>query len=126
VYQPRRAGTLALSVEPPSSAAKGKRIARSLSVVAGDVEQRHLEADHEYLQRLAKRTGGGFWRVTPEARGNGGTAPNLGALVAAIPDRSVQIADDIEEPLWDKGAILLLFITLIGTEWIMRRSAGMA
>ncbi len=132
VYQPRRVGTLALTAEPPSPGEKSKRVARSITVVAGDAEQRRLEADHEYLQRLAKRTGGRFWRIASTA--SAGTVDESGsaevldlrALVAAIPDRSVQIADDIEEPLWDKGVILLLFITLIGTEWIMRRSVGMA
>lgn len=126
-FQPRRSGTLALIAEPPAQGARTRRYARSITVIAGDVEQRRLEADHEYLQRLARRTGGRFWRLA-DGQPTGGPSEvlDLDALAAAIPDRSVQIADDIEEPLWDKGVILLVFMTLIGTEWIMRRSAGMA
>jgi uncharacterized membrane protein len=126
-FRPRRPGPLAFIAEPPAMGAAMRRYTRSISVVAGDVEQRRLEADHEYLQRLARRTGGRFWRLENEPAGaESPDGLNAEALAAAIPDRSVQIADDIEEPLWDKGVILFFFMTLIGTEWIMRRSAGMA
>ncbi|HKQ47323.1 MAG TPA: VWA domain-containing protein [Phycisphaerae bacterium] len=126
-FRPRRPGTLALIAEPPAAGAPARRYARNVTVVAGDVEQRRLEADHEYLQRLARRTGGRFWRLTNDSAGAVSVdGLDLNALASVIPDRSIQIADDIEEPLWDKGVILLLFVTLIGTEWTMRRSAGMA
>ncbi len=127
VYRPRQAGVLSLSVDPPGSGEMHKRVSRSITVIAGNPEQRHLEADHEYLQRIAKRTGGRYSEFPAEAPADDHSeAAQAQALADAIPDRSVQIADDIEEPLWDKGVILLFFMILIGTEWIMRRSVGMA
>ena len=80
-------------------------------IKAPDLEARKPQADHEVLERMADLTGG---RVL-----------NLDELVtgfARIEDRSVQIPDDIVESLWDSKLVLILFVSLISMEWILRKA----
>ena len=46
----------------------------------------------------------------------------LASLADGIEDRSVAIADDLAEPLWDTKLVLLLFVLIITTEWVVRKS----
>jgi hypothetical protein len=43
----------------------------------------------------------------------------------AIRDRSVQIPDDITEPLWDSKLTLVLFALMISMEWALRKVFGL-
>ncbi len=79
-----------------------------------DLETRRPEADHETLERLAASTGG---QVLELGRLTDG--------LAAIRDRSVQIPDDVVEPLWDSKLAWLLFVALISVEWAMRKAFGL-
>lgn len=79
-----------------------------------DLEAKHIEADHDVLHRIAEATNG--------------TVIDLDQLVmafATIRDRSVRIPDDITEPLWDSKLVMILFLTLITVEWILRKTFGL-
>ena len=83
--------------------------------MARDPERVRPEADYQALMQLADRSGGAFHVATD----------NLGALARSIPDRSVDVPDDVEESLWDTRLALLLFMGLIMTEWIIRKAVGL-
>lgn len=91
--------------EAPASAA--------FRVEQPDLEMRRPEADHESLRRIAEATGGKFLELS-EWR----------AAFADIPNRSVQIPDDVTEPLWDSKLAWILFVLALGTEWVLRKAFG--
>lgn len=93
----------------------GERIAWApVRVERPDLELRRPEADHETLERIAAATGG---RVVDLDR--------MEAVFGTIRDRSVQIPDDITEPLWDSKLVLMLFAAMISMEWILRKLFGL-
>lgn len=72
-------------------------------------ELRRPQADHAYLADLSARTGG-----------SSVTLAGLGDV--ELPKRSVEVAGESEiESLWDTPAALLLFLGLLGFEWVVRR-----
>jgi hypothetical protein len=77
-------------------------------------EMRRIEADHAALERIASATGGHVVDLD-----------ELEAEFARIRDRSVQIPDDVTEPLWDSKLAFILFIFLICTEWGLRKASGL-
>lgn len=86
----------------------------TIRVEAPNVETRRIEADLAALRRIAEGTGGRVLDVS-----------NLPAELASLPDRSVQIPDDVVEPLWDSRLTLGLFTLLIGAEWVLRKAFGL-
>jgi hypothetical protein len=93
----------------------GRRPAEArLDVRDASLETRRLAADPGALARLARQTGG---QVVP--------LDELAARFAGIADRSVRVPDDVREPLWRTKMAWLLFVLLIGTEWILRKVYGM-
>ena len=91
--------------QPPSA---------SLRVERPDREGHRPEADHAVLARIAEATGGRLLDLD-----------ELVEAFGAIPDRSIQIPDDITEPLWDSKLFLILFAGLISMEWILRKAFGL-
>jgi uncharacterized membrane protein len=79
-----------------------------------NLESQKPEADHETLARIAESTGG---RVL--------SLDELAAGFEEIRDRSVQVPDDVSEPLWDSRLVLLLFVTMISMEWVLRKMFGL-
>ena len=67
------------------------------------------------LKRLAEETGGRFYRAADTAK-----------LIDAIRygGRGIAVTDDRE--LWDMPIVLLLALSLMGTEWAYRRARGLA
>ncbi|RIK68600.1 MAG: hypothetical protein DCC65_03120 [Planctomycetota bacterium] len=119
-FTPRQAGNLVLATPTPSQTAVGlrsteKTLTRAVTVSAHDPEKARLEADYETLALIAARTGGKFYRREDD----------LSRLAAEIPDRSVQIADDVEEPIWDTWLLLGFLVFLVSAEWTLRRLKGL-
>ncbi len=114
IFVPPTPGTFVITsaaVAPPP----GQRPAAAfVRVESADVERRQPEADDTLLLRLAEQTGG---EVIP--------LDGLPDALAGIRDRSIRIPDDISEPLWDSKLVLILFVLIIGTEWVLRKAFGM-
>lgn len=113
-FIPTAPGTYRLDVEDLPIGFASQDASTSIRVNRPDLEGRKPEADLATLERIAEQTGG---RVLSLDR--------VSAEFASIPDRSVQIPDDIAEPLWDSRVILILFALVISTEWILRKWFGM-
>lgn len=79
-----------------------------------DLEFQQPEADHATLERMAESTGGRLLSLAELATG-----------FDEIRDRSVQVPDDVVEPLWDARLVLLLFAAMISMEWVLRKVFGM-
>ncbi len=104
------------TLEPTGmAAAAGER--RSSAVVQVDppnLEMRRPEADLESLLRITESTGGRLIALD-----------HLADAFAEIRDRSVQIPDDVAEPLWDSKLALGVFVTLLFMEWVARKAFGL-
>lgn len=115
-YVPKSEGSLVLSTNVPGQSTRGRALGRSITVTRSDPEMSRRAADHDYLRRIAAATGGTFRNV----------GDDLSELVEVIPDRSVQIADDIEEPIWDSRLMFGFLLSLLFVEWAVRRWRGLA
>ena len=91
-----------------------REVSAAILVQRPDLEARRPEADHDVLNRIASATGG---RVLD--------LDQLETGFATIRDRSVQIPDDVTEPLWDSKLALMLFVVLISMEWVVRKACGL-
>lgn len=86
----------------------------SLRVNRPDLEARRIEANHDVLKRIAEETNGALIDLD-----------ELIDVCSTIPDRSVQIPDDVTEPLWDSKIALALFAVLLTIEWVLRKATGL-
>jgi hypothetical protein len=84
----------------------------TLEVVRSDQELRNAEADRPLLESLARETGG---RVVDPA--------DAMALVRSLPNRSIRTENPIRDPIWNSPLALAILLTLLASEWIIRRTA---
>ena len=84
-------------------------------VSAGDSEYFDAGMRAPLLRRIAEETGGRFF-----------TPSDAASLPEAISysGRGVTVVEDRE--LWDMPVLLILLVTLVGTEWAYRRARGLA
>ena len=111
---PPRAGSFTVRIDGSAIGSPHNPPTAMVHVEASGAELRRLEPDHETLRALARRTGGlavGLDRINQVAE--------------RIEDRSVEIPDDVTEPLWDTKLVLGLFVLIIGVEWILRKALGL-
>ena len=113
-YVPDQPGSYLLTAAGLPPRAGEREVSAAILVQRPDLEARRSEADHEALDRIASATGG---RVLD--------LDQLEKEFATIRDRSVQIPDDLREPLWDSKLALMLFVLLISIEWVVRKACGL-
>lgn len=111
---PPRPGRFTIRADGISPTPGERPVVASIRVQRPDLEQRRPEADHEALERLAEGTGGDMLALN-----------QLEAAFSEIRERSVQVPDDLVEPLWDSRLALLLFALLITAEWTLRKLFGL-
>lgn len=111
---PDQPGSYLLTAAGLPPRAGEREVSAAILVQRPDLEARRPEADHEALDRIASATGG---RVLD--------LDQLEKEFATIRDRSVQIPDDLTEPLWDSKLALMLFVVLISIEWVVRKACGL-
>ncbi len=78
------------------------------------IELSHLTADYDAMQEIAALSGGRFVTL-PEAE----TLPEIFGP-SRLTDRRVE-----ETTLWDTYHLLLIFVSLLTFEWVLRRKAGL-
>ena len=113
-YVPPRMGGVSVRADDLAPPPGERPVSALIRVERPDLEARRPEADHGVLQRIAVRT-----------RGRVIGLDQLETEFARIEDRSTRIPDDITEPLWDSKLILILFVLMISTEWILRKAFGL-
>ena len=98
-------------------AMEGRAPAVDFSVAAPPGEFERVQMDRAALEAAAdpQRTGGHFYTFE--------TARRL--LKDLPPGRQVPIESLPPKPLWNKWPLLLLFLVLLTTEWILRKVGGM-
>ena len=79
------------------------------------VELSELTADHDFLAQTAQLSGGAVTSLDDAES----VLNYFGAAKETIKER-----DDLQ--LWDKWPLLLLFVGLVTSEWILRRRGGLA
>ena len=111
---PRRPGSYSIAAETIAPDPGERSASASIRVERPQLEARHIAADHDALERIAQATGGKVIDLD-----------ELETAFGQMPERSVQIPDDITEPLWDSKLVLIMFGLLISTEWILRKTFGL-
>jgi hypothetical protein len=109
-----RPGTFALTAADAPSLPDERRIPAVVRIDPPNLESRRPDADHELLSRLAQGTGGRVIELN-----------ELEAAFGDIRDRSVQIPDDLVEPLWDSKLALGVFALLLLIEWVGRKACDL-
>ena len=115
VFNPDESGLYEIKV---SATRDGKELAGNvmhLRVSAGDSEYYDAAMRAPLLKRIAEETGGRFF-----------TPANASSLPEAISysGRGVTVVE--ERDLWDMPALLMLLMGLLGAEWAVRRTRGLA
>lgn len=91
-------------------------IEAEFEVIAPDDESAELTVDHGMLAELSRATGG-------RSVGPG----ELSEVIEGLPRRSVIVAGEPETvTLWDRPAVLVVLIVLLGAEWMVRRLVRLA
>jgi len=117
-FRPPRAG--AFTVRVPLPGPRKSMLESSFVVQPVDSERLMTQADPESLRRLVA-----------EVRAAGQRAyyidlEQIGRL-ADLPLGNSRIVERLRvTPLWDNGAVLALVVLLLGCEWFLRRSSGLA
>ena len=111
---PPQPGSYAIEAadQPPEPGAAAA--AAIVRVERPDLEGRRPEADHAVLDRIARATGGRVIELN-----------ELADAFGEIQNRSIQIPDDLVEPLWDSKLVLVLFASMILMEWVLRKVFGL-
>jgi len=113
VYVPSAPGGVMIAAPELAAGDTGRAPSLSLRVQPPDLEARVIEADYDAMERIAATTSGRVLEVDELAKG-----------FSALEDRSVLIPDDLVEPLWDTKLVLILFVSLLTIEWILRKAWG--
>ncbi len=94
---------------------EGRSPAADFTVVAPPGEFERIPMDAAELQTAAQRTKGAFY-----------TLANTNRLLADLPEgRQVPIESLPPRPLWNTWPVLVLFLVLLLTEWLLRKLGGM-
>ena len=96
----------------------GEEIGREeISIIVGDpkLEFRKTDINEELLKKMAAVSGGKYYRPGAAA-----------AIVDDIPwdEKSVEKVE--EEEVWNEWWVLIVFISLVTSEWIMRKRRQLA
>lgn len=113
-FLPPGPGTFTITAPDIAIAGVGRSASALFRVEKPDLELRHRDADHLTLQRIASATGGRVLEMS-----------ELASQLSEIPDRSMQIPDDITESLWDSRLVFILFVLMISMEWGLRKAFGL-
>lgn len=110
-WSPEREGRWKIRPRDPSLAARAGDGA-ILEVTRSDRELRDAEADRPLLESLARETGGRVVRPADAAE-----------LVRSLPNRSIRTENPLRDPIWNSPLALAILMSLLASEWIIRRSA---
>lgn len=90
-------------------------LAVPLQVRVPRLELARPQADRAAMTRLATQTGGEVLEL----------ADAVARLPGLIPSAARVVPVEAVRPLWDAPLVLILFVTLIGCEWVARKLLGM-
>ncbi len=113
-FTPRRTGQLEIRFSPGEYALDIPIINTRVEVARRRIEYARPEANMQLMERLAALTAGSVvrpWEAAELARG--------------IPARHTVVPDDVTETIWDSKLALLLFVSIIVMEWILRKRRGL-
>ncbi|HEY8368193.1 MAG TPA: hypothetical protein VIM86_02655, partial [Thermodesulfobacteriota bacterium] len=109
------AGAGAAAARPPARAEASFRLAPS------SLEFEDAAPGEAYLAEVAKVSGGRFFSLAE------GRRLSAADLVAAFPKRAeYRVSEERRTPLWQTWTVFALIVTLLATEWTLRRRWGLA
>lgn len=113
VWRPQTPGSVRLTIHDDDLAPQAQPVV--VEVLDPTDERRHMVADYPMMRMLAQRTGG---EVVP--------LDQLDRLTTLIPNRAKRTPDDIREALWDSPLTLVIVLTLLTVEWVLRKLVKLA
>lgn len=114
VFVPADPGAYVVDSRDPTISGLG--VEARFEVAFPDDEMRTPQTDHALLEELSTQTGG---QVIAPSR--------LSTLVDVLPNREVTLVGTPDvETLWDTPLALMLFLMLVGVEWVGRRLIRLA
>ena len=108
---PDEVGRFGFELKDPQLAVRSRSEATPVvDVVQPDDEFRNPDTDHDLLAEMSESTGG---RVLD--------LESMDNLPSLLPNREVLIQNPVVVPIWNTGAMFLLLLGLLASEWIGRR-----
>jgi hypothetical protein len=101
--------TIRLSI--PDAIAKNDELTANFLVELPSLEASQTWLNRPFLTRLASESGGRYFEVN-----------ELDQLAAAVPNRVEKVEErSPPRPLWDTPAMLVALVSLLSTEWLLRK-----
>ncbi len=110
--QPDRVGRYEVTLNSPVT--PGAKASAGFVVETEALERQRPELDETLLRRVASAGGGKYY------------APDqLAAWMRALPDNGLTVRTEQEIELWDAPLLLVVFITALSLEWLVRKRTGL-
>lgn len=110
--QPDRVGRYEVSLYSPST--PGARATAGFVVETEALEKQRPELDETLLRKVASAGGGKYYR-----------ADQLAEWIKSLPNNGLTVRTEEELELWDAPLLLVLFITPLALEWLIRKRTGL-
>jgi hypothetical protein len=110
--QPDRVGKYEVTLNSPVT--PGAKASAGFVVESEALEKQRPELDETLLRKVASAGGGKYY------------APNqLAAWMRSLPDNGLTVRTEQELELWDAPLLLVVFITCLSLEWLVRKRTGL-
>lgn len=113
-FFPEDEGQLVVTAAPPVLAPGEREPTTTFRVTRRSLESRLPAPDHDVLRQLSAQTGGRVFALDE--------VEQIGRFVV---DRSLEIPDDVIEPIWDCNLAVSLFALIMIIEWVARKLNGL-
>ncbi len=110
--QPDRVGHYDITLNSPVT--PGARASTGFVVETEALEKQRPELDETLLRKVASAGGGRYYG-----------ADQLSDWIRSLPDNGLTVRTEQELELWDAPLLLVIFITCLSVEWLIRKRTGL-
>jgi uncharacterized membrane protein len=111
-FQPDRVGKYEVTLNSPVT--PGAKASAGFVVESEALEKQRPELDETLLRKVASAGGGKYY-----------PADQLAAWMRSLPDNGLTVRTEQELELWDAPLLLVVFMTCLSLEWLVRKRTGL-
>ena len=111
-FQPDRVGRYEVSLNSPVT--PGAKASAGFVVETEALERQRPELDETLLRKVASAGGGKYY-----------PADQMAAWMRTLPDNGLTVRTEQEIELWDAPLLLVVFISALSIEWLVRKRTGL-